>query len=256
MSKLDWLVAIAVVAIVIALVIPAVQRPTESFRPYCKNNLKAIGLALHNYHDKYKCFPPTYVVGADGRRWHSWRVFLLPFLDGQKLHKQYRFDEPWDSDNNRRLWNQCPPYFRCPGGIQQTTAANYVAVVGPKTMWSGQEPVKLSQNTDGGSNTIFLVEISPGIPWLAPIDVNEEEAIADLGDHGRFSVPKHEPVRHVLMVDGSVRGILKEESSPEMLWAMLTRDGREEYPNGKDRTKVKKPSTTKPAKSESRGLVP
>ena len=218
-------------AIAVALVVPALQKGGVSPRVYCKNNMKALGLALHQYNERWKCFPPAYVLGPDGRRWHSWRVYLLPYLDSQKLHRQYRFDEPWDSDHNRQLWNQCPPFFRCPTGPLQTTATNYVAVVGPRTMWSGQDSVKLSQCKDGSANTILLVEISPGVPWLAPVDVTEEEALADLGVHGRFGIPKHASNRHVLRVDGAVQGLTAENSNPQTFWAMLTRNGREPIVN-------------------------
>src|SRR5690242_8895528 len=50
-------------------------------RSQCKNNLKQIGLALHNYHDTYGCFPPAITYGPDGKPWHSWRVIIMPYIE-------------------------------------------------------------------------------------------------------------------------------------------------------------------------------
>ena len=58
-----------------------------------RNDLKLVMLALHNYHDEYRSFPPAFVVGPDGKRWHSWRSLILKDIDPE-LAGKYRFDEP------------------------------------------------------------------------------------------------------------------------------------------------------------------
>ena len=75
----------------------------RSHRARCPNNLKQIAIALQSYHDEYGSLPPPYVAAADGQPMHSWRVLLLPFLECEPLYRQYRFDEPWDGPNNRKL---------------------------------------------------------------------------------------------------------------------------------------------------------
>ena len=55
----------------------------------CGNNLKQIGIALHTYHDEYKSLPPAYVCDESGKRMHSWRVLLLPYMEQQELYKKY-----------------------------------------------------------------------------------------------------------------------------------------------------------------------
>src|SRR5260370_743998 len=67
--------------VVIALLLPQTSSREPARRSQCKNNLKQIGLALHNYHDVYGSFPPAYFVDASGKPMHSWRVLILPFLD-------------------------------------------------------------------------------------------------------------------------------------------------------------------------------
>ena len=79
----EAIVAMAIIAVLAALFLPAVQEAREAARrTQCKNNLKQLGLALHNYHDVFKTFPPGYVIDTDGvyLGW-GWGVQLLPYLD-------------------------------------------------------------------------------------------------------------------------------------------------------------------------------
>src|SRR5579871_332674 len=62
-------------------------------REQCQNNLMHLGLAVHDYHSANGHFPPAYVLGKDGKPWHSWRVLLLPYLHRDDLYKRYHFDE-------------------------------------------------------------------------------------------------------------------------------------------------------------------
>ena len=99
-TLIELLVVIAIIAILIALLLPAVQQAREAARrSTCKNNLKQLGLALHNYHDTHGCFPPSYV--DSNRAWgHAdsspnavdnlnaigWGTFILPFIDQTALY--------------------------------------------------------------------------------------------------------------------------------------------------------------------------
>src|SRR5258708_3140815 len=131
----------ACIAVVGVFFLPAERGSrTASRRSQCKNNLKQIGLALHNYHDEFKCFPPAFVADANGRPMHSWRVLLLPYLDQAPLYANYQFDEPWDGPNNSKLADKILAVFNCPSedharDKSKATMASYVAVVGPETAW-------------------------------------------------------------------------------------------------------------------------
>ncbi|MGD9853520.1 MAG: DUF1559 domain-containing protein [Planctomycetaceae bacterium] len=106
-SLIELLVVIAIIAVLIALLLPAVQQAREAARrTQCKNHLKQIGLALHNYHDVYNGFPPSIVVGRcqphffwgqNPPGYWSWRARLLPFIEQSALYDQIDFrDNPLD----------------------------------------------------------------------------------------------------------------------------------------------------------------
>ena len=87
-TLIELLVVIAIIAVLIALLLPAVQQAREAARrSSCQNNLKQIGLALHNYHDTHLVFPPGYVKGAlgDNEPQFAWSVMILPQLEQGNL---------------------------------------------------------------------------------------------------------------------------------------------------------------------------
>lgn len=144
-------------------------------RMQCTNNLKAITLALHNYHDRYGCFPPAYVADQDGRPMHSWRVLLLPFLEQQDLYDQYRFDEPWNGPNNAKLAGVHVDEYECPEQRYAGTPimTSYVAVVGQGTAWPGPTSSRFKDFRNGTSNTLMVVEVADsGIHWMEPRDLD------------------------------------------------------------------------------------
>jgi hypothetical protein len=89
---------------------PLKSARAQAGRAQSVNNLKQIGLALHNYHDVYKSFPPAAIYSKDGKPLLSWRVAMLPYLHTSQgnLLKKFRLDEPWDSEHNRALIARMP----------------------------------------------------------------------------------------------------------------------------------------------------
>jgi prepilin-type processing-associated H-X9-DG protein len=223
-------VCLLVVPVFGTLCLLPVQRGSRpaSRRSQCKNNLKQIGLALHNYHETFGSFPPAFIADASGRPMHSWRVLLLPFLDQAPLYNQYRFDEPWDGPHNRKLGDTILQAYSCPsddhGGTGGTSAmTSYVAVVGPETMWPDRGAVAIRDVSDGTLNTLLVVEVAnSGIPWIEPRDLHVVQMAPTINaKSGQGISSRHATGANVLIADGSVRFVPENLSAAE-LFAWLT----------------------------------
>ena len=130
-TLIELLVVIAIIAILIALLLPAVQQAREAARrTQCKNNLKQIGIALHNYHDTHSCLPPLKIWangtdcpgGPDG--WHntggwSWRVMILPYVEQSAMYNKIDF-------TNHHSQRNCPNSANSWGTFTGTPFAAYL----------------------------------------------------------------------------------------------------------------------------------
>jgi len=148
-TLIELLVVIAIIAVLIALLLPAVQQAREAARrSQCKNNMKQLGLALHNYHDNVLAFP---LAVASGPR-PNWRIFILPFLDQAPLYNKLALNgtgfyshspagPPWGFSGNEVLRDLVIPVYNCPSSINanfanasglsyQSMTVHYVGVSG------------------------------------------------------------------------------------------------------------------------------
>jgi hypothetical protein len=234
LTLIECLVIVMIGAVVTALLVPAVQTGhTSASRETCKKNLKQIGLALHNYHEKYECYPPAYIADTQGRPMHSWRVLILPFLGEQALYDQYRFTEPWDGPHNSVLRKQPLAAFNCASenrknGRTESTMTSYVAVIGPETAWPGDQSVSIGDIADGTSATLLVVEVrDSGIHWMEPRDLNILQMAPTINAKAGQGISSvHLGGAYVLKCDGSVRFVI--DSMPgSQLRALLTRAGGE-----------------------------
>ncbi|QDV49681.1 DUF1559 domain-containing protein [Gimesia fumaroli] len=115
-TLIELLVVIAIIAILIALLLPAVQQAREAARrSSCKNNMKQIGLALHNYHDVHLAFPSGRMrTTASDYLGHSTQTMLLPYIDQASLYNQMNFTVGFNSAPNFALGQTVLPAFLCP----------------------------------------------------------------------------------------------------------------------------------------------
>lgn len=220
--------------VLVALLLPAVQAArTAARRMHSQNNMKQIGLALHNYASAYGTFPPAYQKDAEGKKTMSWRVAILPFLEQQGLYTMYQSDQPWDSAVNQSVSNVSIPTYRNPAAIDGgPTETSYMVITGPGTLFEEDKGVSLSDITDGTSNTILAVEVvGTGVKWAEPKDLDINTMIFKINGGGANSIGSPFPGgANVLMADGSVRfmsnGVLEAT-----LRAMATRNGGEVIQN-------------------------
>ncbi len=233
-SMLGLVIVLAVAFFLTAvLILPAIQSPREiGTRSSCVNHLKNIGIALHNYHDKYRTFPPAYVADADGKPMHSWRVLILPFFEDAeltKLYEQYDLKEPWNGPHNSKLADKMPSIFRCPNADDSANDSNYLAVVGPATAWPGDHGLTSRDISDGLSNTIMAVEsVNSGINWLEPRDIPFDQAVKGINQpKAKPGISSnHEGGAHFLFADGSVH-FLDIKIAPQIFHDLLTANGGE-----------------------------
>ncbi|MCA9132255.1 MAG: DUF1559 domain-containing protein [Planctomycetales bacterium] len=213
---------IGVISTLTGLLLPAVQAArTAARRAHSSNNLKQIGLAMHNFHDAYSAFPAAAGVDDDGRPLLSWRVAILPFIEQQQLYDKFHMDEPWDSEHNIQLLQEMPTTFLHPDRKTQPGHTVYQAVISDHSLLRRTEPTSLRDITDGTSNTIMVLETTPdaAVPWTAPEDyeVDEDNPGAQLFLRG---------ITQAVFGDGSVH-VLSESVEPSLLRALYTRAGGE-----------------------------
>lgn len=236
---IEWAVIVAIVLVVIALVLPP-RRPHRGgeFRSSCRNNLKAIGLALHNYHDVYSSFPPAYIADEHGKPMHSWRVLILPYLDQQTLYDEYRFDEPWNGPHNITLQDRVPSIYHCPMRQQNREdfapesesdrrLTNYLMIESTNGVFDGAHAPSLSEITDGTDQTIVAVEAhNHAVHWMRPDDITPDEFLSEL----KASADEETAIHHggvlVLMASGRVTSI-RSDVPVETINALITKAGDE-----------------------------
>lgn len=201
----------------------------------CDTNLKQIGLALEQYYQKYGSYPPAYTVDAKGKRMHSWRVLILPFLGEQGLYSQYNMNEPWDSTQNMAVARRMPAVFGCPADITaiDNGETSYLVVIGKGTAFPGKTGVTKQQILDKPGLTILVVEShASGIGWTEPKDLDASQMLYIVnGGTGKGGGAQEISSRHphganVLMADNET-GFLRDTLPSEMIEALLTIDGKE-----------------------------
>lgn len=189
-TLVELLVVIAIIGILIALLLPAVQAAREAARrSQCTNNMKQIGLALQNYHDVYKTFPPQAIWGVPNKPayelgntlprpfHHTWCTFILPFMEQKALYDTVDFRQPaW----GQQIVGKRVDVLHCPsdaGGLTDPSKThnieytNYPGCAGyhwwyptgrNRGLWDGVfnyvQQITIAEIMDGTSNTAIVIE--------------------------------------------------------------------------------------------------
>jgi prepilin-type processing-associated H-X9-DG protein/prepilin-type N-terminal cleavage/methylation domain-containing protein len=205
-TLVELLVVIAIIAVLIGLLLPAVQKVrAAAARAKCANNLKQIGLALQNYHDTYRAFPPGYVSGVNsagddtGPGW-GWAAMLLPQIEQTALYQSINFNLPIESAAISAVRTTPLPTYLCPAdnplptwtaysrnlttgapvaAICDVASANYVGVFGKtepgvdgEGMFFRNSQVAIRDISDGTSQTVAVGERSHNLgeaTWVGAV---------------------------------------------------------------------------------------
>ncbi len=207
-TLIELLVVIAIVAVLIGLLLAAVQKARfAGYRAQCANNLRQIGLALHHYHDTHKAFPPgvSYKNGTDPYPFMSWNTRLLPFLEQEPLWERARQAFAQQRDvffhNPPHPYNTVVPVYGCPADSRTLAAGSvrgstlrmaftaYVGVEGTNQFLKDgllylDSRTRLADVTDGTSNTLLVGERPPSadgvLGWWYAGEGQSKDGSADM----------------------------------------------------------------------------
>lgn len=186
------------------------------------NNLKQIALAFHNAHDATNSMPNN-LEDDKGKLLLSWRVMILPYLDQAALYQEFKLDEAWDSEHNKKLIEKMPKIYAPVRGKAAKGETFYRGFTGPGSMFEKGHKVRLAEITDGTSNTILCVEAEKPCPWTKPDDLPFDPKAEKLP---RVGGTLFENGFNAAICDGSVR-FLKKDLPDTTLKALITRNGGE-----------------------------
>jgi hypothetical protein len=212
-----------------SLVVPGVELTRlAARRTTAANNLRQFGIAMHNYLNDTGRFPAVAVFDKQNKPLLSWRVHLLPYLgdDEAKLYKEFKLDEPWDSDHNKKLIAKMPRVFASPYNpkLAEQGKTTYLAPVHKDAFFTGDKKgIGVGDVPDGFSNTLMLVDVDDdhAVIWTKP-----DELKLDPKDPHKGLSARHGGKYLVLFADGSTR-LLPKLVEKETLWAIFTRNGGE-----------------------------
>ena len=188
------------------------------------NNLRKLILGVLNHESAHMHFPAVKNYRGKSKHPFSWRVAILPFIEQMDLYEQYNFDEPWDSEHNKKLLTKMPTEFRDPGWLGDRgneTETRIMAIHGDHGLFGTERPTGFGDISDGSSNTISIMQAHKSVPWTKPEDLLLTDALATeiLALMG--------PNLNLAMGDASVHNVQRQSLNLKLLHEMMTRNGGE-----------------------------
>jgi hypothetical protein len=196
--------AIPFAAASFALAAPAKKEKEEPPGPITEeqlnqsaNNLKQIAIAWHNF-ESANGHLPSNQLDDKGKALLSWRVQILPYIEQDQLYKQFKLDEPWDSEHNKKLIDKMPKLFAPVRGKADAGMTFYQSFVGKNAVIKPGQKTMLGTIPDGTSNTFMAAEAAKPVIWTKPDDMTYDgKDVPKLGGlfDGKF---------HAVFCDGHV----------------------------------------------------
>jgi prepilin-type N-terminal cleavage/methylation domain-containing protein len=180
-TLIELLVVIAIIAILISLLVPAVQKVREAAnKTRCQNNLRQIGLALHNYHNDYGTFPPGGTIsGTQGLAFH---VLILPYVEQDNLYKQFNLAQAYGSSTNKPLGLIRVPIYHCPSAGQGLQSEAGFEAVNGQQPWAAHYIGNMGPNDLTGSRYLVTPAPQGGIALQGVLGYDTKFRILDITD--------------------------------------------------------------------------
>lgn len=237
-TLIELLVVMALIGVLVALLLPAVQQAREAARrSQCQNNLRQFGLALHNYHDSHAIFPPAYVANpyesgsiegvdfldgnANGSSGIAWGTLLLAQLEQQQVADSFNFDRPcWGSENSTAARRKIG-VFLCPSATGGSDG--FIVAKGTGDAWN---PVLSPTPFDPGhffAHCHYVTNAGAHQPWgrvTSFVDFATDEVIVSGGVTSNESIEgafyRNSRLRHADFTDGLAHTVFIGEHSSKV----------------------------------------
>ena len=185
------------------------------------------GMAIWNYEDANKHFPPVFVRDKNGMPLFSWTVEILPQSGYGGLYNQLKKNEPWNSPNNIKILPRTLPEYACPSVNRDANdcSSNYMAIIGPGMIWTDEGTKKSADLLNGRSQTVVAVEVvNSGKHWAEPFALTADEVLENMKTGKGIRISScHPDGVNVLFADGHA-GFLPTKM-PLSLWRKIL-DGK------------------------------
>jgi hypothetical protein len=231
---LEYTFVIGLMLLLLSMLSPSINHGPPGPRAVSLNNLKCIGLSVHNYATEHDgSLPPHAILSLEGSPNFGWATSLLPFLEQTNLYEHLELEKPWDDSANQELASRRLEIFLNPRVDGPTEEHGYALLhyavnsqlVRPDKSWSLDE----ISDKDGLGNTILCGEISNHFrPWAAPGSLRDPvQGIGDSPD--QFGMEVEDGLVIFAFADGSSKPVSRD-IDPKILKAWATPDGGEIIP--------------------------
>ncbi len=211
-------IILGILLLVFALLMPAVEQSREAARrSMSKNNLKQIGLALHNYHESNGSLPPGGVIREDGTAMNGWLTMIMPYMDASPDYDALDLNESWESPINVEVFERVRPVFLNPSVAELYTNTGYglTHYLGNPNLFNRNSSVQFDQMQNGLAHTWMSGEVAGNYqPWSYPFNwrVLGTKLCDDSNSYGCFPWSGG----HLLFADGRV-SFFSNKTSLEIL---------------------------------------
>lgn len=210
------LLLLVLVSLVATMLLPAILRIGPATRmSQCRTNIRAICAAVRQYADEHGAYPPAYTVDADGRRLHSWRTLLLPYLGQQAIYSQIDLKQPCHAPVHDAVRSAVIPAYHCPSLEQGSTTTGYLTVVSEESLLGPGRANPTTVVVQPLDLLLVCIEVhaTRSGHWMSPFDLSADEFLRMGNNDGAAHTEREsDPWFHAGYATGMVESMSAEVS--------------------------------------------